>query len=248
MHDRVAADIGHHAPPSAGHRRLLVAASLTSAAAILGVVLLVTSVAGQSGLAADDPAVTAAFIGQRASTLTVIARFFTFLGGTASLTVLTLAVVIWLIWRRRARVPAFVVGVTMAVSAGLTSGLKLLWGRARPPAADVLGTISTSYSFPSGHALNSMVFFGLMAGLALPVLTRLRARVLVIAGWLATTGAIGLSRIYLGYHWMTDVLAGWCTGLAILGIVTVLVLRSPLIRAQWHPGVARIDGWRPRAG
>lgn len=89
-------------------------------------------------------------------------------------------------------------------------GLKLLIGRPRP-ALDHPVTVS-SMSFPSGHTANSMTAYVLLALLALP--PRWRGPGVVAAIVLAT--AIGLTRPYLGVHWPTDVLGGWClAGFAI---------------------------------
>lgn len=216
------------------HPRAVLSAWLTSAAATLAVVLLALGASAHAGLSAYDVPVTTAVTGSRDGLLTPLARAFTFLGSTLSISVLTIVVVAWLVWRRRAVLSGVVFAGTMAVSAALTTILKHLVGRARPPAVDVLGAVDTSYSFPSGHSLNSMVFFGLLAAVVVAVTATLRARVAAVAGWLAATGAIGLSRIYLGYHWMTDVLAGWCTGLAILALVAAIVLRTGILRADWR--------------
>ncbi len=171
-------------------------------------------------LAAYDPAVTGAVVAGRSALLTALARALTALGGVLSLSALTVLVVLALALRRRRRAAA-VVAVTMVLSAALTIALKSVVGRDRPSADLVLGDLSATGAFPSGHALNSLVFFGLLAGLVLPRVRSHRAGVGVVAGWLAVSLGIGLSRIYLGYHWLTDVIAGWSLGLVVLAVAAL---------------------------
>jgi undecaprenyl-diphosphatase len=84
----------------------------------------------------------------------------------------------------------------------------------------------SSYSFPSGHAMTSTVVFGFIAVSAYwcSAWVRLHPWVLVAAPVLAI--AIGVSRVYLGAHWMTDVLAGWAFGSVYVALAAFLVLRT----------------------
>ncbi|GAA4738470.1 phosphatase PAP2 family protein [Gordonia alkaliphila] len=95
--------------------------------------------------------------------------------------------------------------------------LKSVFGRARPPVADRLIDIG-SLSFPSGHAMMSTVIFGLTAVIVyrLYVWVRLHPGVLLLAPGAALI--IGASRVYLGAHWASDVLAGWALGLVWLAL------------------------------
>src|SRR5262249_6943569 len=72
----------------------------------------------------------------------------------------------------------------------------------------------TGPSFPSGHALNSAVIYLTLALLTAPLLPRRSARVYVITAALVLVFLLGVSRLYLGVHWLTGVLAGWTFGLA----------------------------------
>ncbi|MFI6831889.1 phosphatase PAP2 family protein [Kribbella sp. NPDC050241] len=111
-------------------------------------------------------------------------------------------------------------GVLLAMigSSALSSGLKLLIGRARPDVTLVLGPVSNTFAFPSGHALNSTVFLT-VAALVMARIRSLRNRTAILAVAVVMSIGIGLSRVYLGYHWATDVLAGWTVAIVWLVIV-----------------------------
>ena len=97
------------------------------------------------------------------------------------------------------------VGVSGSVV--LDTSLKLLFHRVRPE--PFFGPLPHSYSFPSGHALSSFCFYGILAGL---LDTRIRSLAVRISIWIAAALlvlAIGVSRIYLGVHYPTDVIAGY---------------------------------------
>jgi membrane-associated phospholipid phosphatase len=110
---------------------------------------------------------------------------------------------------------AGIAAVTMASSAFLTVTIKLVFGRHRPGAVDRLGALDTSYSFPSGHTLNSAVLLGLVCLLLLP-LARPPVRRAVIVVSVLLAASIGGSRVYLGYHWTTDVIASWLLAIVLL--------------------------------
>lgn len=196
-------------------------------AATFAVLELADGARERGDLAAHDPAVTRAVVEERTPLLTGFADAATLLGGTVSIGALTVGVLAWLLWRRRAPRTALLVASTMATSVVLTVVLKHVIGRARPPATTLLGPVDGSFAFPSGHTLNSTVFFGLVAGLALAQTRSVKGRALVVATWAAASLCVGLSRVYLGYHWLTDVMAGWSVGIGVLGLVTVVVTLVP---------------------
>lgn len=70
----------------------------------------------------------------------------------------------------------------------------------------------------------STVFFGLLAGLLLRGSLQVSRRWLVVAAWAVLSAAIGASRLYLGYHWLTDVLAAWCLAVAVLAATAAAVV------------------------
>ncbi|RTL33636.1 MAG: phosphatase PAP2 family protein [Burkholderiales bacterium] len=91
--------------------------------------------------------------------------------------------------------------------------LKALFSRARPDAV-FHATVASGYSFPSGHAMMSAVVYLTLGALVARLAPRLRLRVYVMVAAIVLTGLVGLSRIYLGVHWASDVVAGWTAGTA----------------------------------
>jgi undecaprenyl-diphosphatase len=152
-----------------------------------------------------------------------VARDVTALGGAAVLALVTTAVVGFLWLRRMYGAMWLVVAATLG---GLivSTVLKQWFERPRP---DIVPHLSPAYtsSFPSGHSLLSATVFLTLGALLGRIVQefRLKAYFLVVA--LTLTFLVGLSRVYLGVHWPTDVLAGWSAGLA-WATVCWLVARS----------------------
>ena len=122
----------------------------------------------------------------------------------------------WLRWRRA----AIWLAITMAGALLLEVALKWAYHRPRPEA--FFGSLPNSYSFPSGHALTSLCFYGVMAGLLSARIKSLPWRIVMWTLAVLLIVSIGLSRIYLGVHYPSDVLAGylaatlWVTGIIVL--------------------------------
>lgn len=134
----------------------------------------------------------------------------TSLGGHSVLTVLVVIVTAYLLLAGK-RVTAALL-VSSAVGAALVSQFtKLLVGRARPDVVEHLVDVST-YSFPSGHALLSASIYLTLGALLARQFAQAALRRYFIAVAASITVLIGLSRIYLGVHWPSDVLAGWLVG------------------------------------
>ena len=128
-----------------------------------------------------------------------------FLIGAGACVVLTFLLARW----RRA---AWAFLLTMAGAALLNFALKLAFGRERPE--PFFGTpLPESYSFPSGHALLSFCFYGVIAAVVTARLNSVRGRVLVWAAAALLVALIGISRLYLGVHYPSDVLAGYAAAL-----------------------------------
>lgn len=136
----------------------------------------------------------------------------TALGGAASLTLLTLAVTGFLLAARRFATAGFV-AASIAAGAVLGGTLKSIFLRARP---DIVPHLDTVYdtSFPSGHAMNSAVVFLTLGALLTRTQESRTVRVYLVAVAILLTLLVGASRVYLGVHWPSDVIAGWIVGAA----------------------------------
>lgn len=175
-----------------------------------------------------DRSVSAAIRSLANPVLDPIAIGFTMLGGVAAMSVLTL-VVCAVLWVRSRRDEAVLFLVTMAGGTALGHLLKLLVGRARPAIEYARIATPDTYSFPSGHALASFLFFGTLVFLLVTTEQSLPLRVRAVATAVAVLIAvsISLSRVYLGVHYLADVIGGWLLGSAIMTVtVGYYVLRT----------------------
>ncbi len=149
-------------------------------------------------------------------------RDLTALGSVTALTLFTAIAVLFLAIQRRwtaALTVLCVIGGGQIVS----TLVKNLVDRARPDIVTHLA-LEVSPSFPSGHAMMSMITYVTFAALIGWNIKHKAARVFLVSAAVALSLAIGLSRLYVGVHWPTDVLAGWCLGLAWLAIWGLVVL------------------------
>jgi membrane-associated phospholipid phosphatase len=131
------------------------------------------------------------------------------------------AIAAYLLARRRYYAEAVLMVLAYVGAEVLSYSLKLAFRRDRPFFTDPLATVST-YSFPSGHATVSVAVYG---ALCLVLLRRLigPARVVCLAATVLLVSLIGFSRLYLGVHFLSDVLAGFSVGLAWLALCVVVL-------------------------
>ncbi|WP_144662959.1 phosphatase PAP2 family protein [Paenarthrobacter nicotinovorans] len=188
---------------------------------------LLTAVAGEvyeavaesDGVAALDRPVLDAVKRLRSPAVDAAVTGYSALAGETVLPVVALVAIIILTLRQRTWTPFVLIVIAGAGSLFMTVVGKQLIGRARPPLVDAVPPFEYSPSFPSGHTLNSFVIAGIIAYLILlrGHSLRVRASALALAAGFAVT--IGLSRVFLGHHWLTDVLVAWTLGAAWLAIV-----------------------------
>jgi len=166
--------------------------------------------------------------------LTTLMNLFTMLGSTAFLIAMSVGVFLIFFLKSRRRAAALF-AATMAGSVILNFALKLIFHRVRPvPFFDT--PLPSSYSFPSGHSLFSVCFYGVLAWL---ITARIRNRSAQILIWSLTVSLvllIGLSRIYLGVHYPSDVIAGYAAaffwGSSVVLVDSALEKRKKLRQAQ----------------
>ncbi len=139
-------------------------------------------------------------------------RDLTALGSTSVLIFIVFSVFFYLLIAGKPQAAFFILA---AVAGGqlLSSLLKLGVDRPRPDLVSHLAEVYT-LSFPSGHAMLSAVTYLTLGSLLARVLTGLVLKAYVLAVAVTATVLVGISRVYLGVHWPSDVLAGWCAGSA----------------------------------
>lgn len=134
----------------------------------------------------------------------------TAVGGTTVLTLIVVATIALLLSRRLWLTAALIAASTISGAWAVTQ-MKLHVGRPRPDIVDHLVQVSGN-SFPSGHAANSAIVYLTLVALGSQVTQGRATRNTLLAGAILLVGAIGVSRVYLGVHWPSDVLAGWSFG------------------------------------
>jgi membrane-associated phospholipid phosphatase len=176
-------------------------------------------------------------------TLVSVLKAFSFVGSVPVMVAVFTALVAWLAWQRLPRLAVFV-AVTMIGGSLLNELVKLLVDRARPVFPDAVAH-ATGRSFPSGHAQGAVVAYTVLLLVFLPKLRGAR-RALAIAAAVFMVLAIGFSRIALGVHYVSDVLAGYVLGAAwVAGMVAAFNLWR---RERGHPPVAPSEGLEPALG
>jgi undecaprenyl-diphosphatase len=192
---------------------------------------LADQVVDLDGLTRLDGPVWGWFVSHRDPAETTLATLVSDVGATGVVATVAMLVAV-LLFVRRQRAEAVLIAVVVGGSSVLVVGVKDLVGRPRPPAAFRLA-VETNASFPSGHALVAAAVLGVLAVLAG---ARLRGPLRAIIGVVTVLVvlAIGLSRLYLGVHWASDVLTGWLLG--ALWLTTCLVIHRVVALRYGHRG------------
>lgn len=153
----------------------------------------------------------------------------TALGGATVVTAVTLLVVGYLLAARKARTALFVAGA-VGVGALASTALKWAFDRPRPDVVEHLVRVHST-SFPSGHAMMSAVVYLTLGALLARAHTERRVKVYLLGAAIALALTVGASRVYLGVHWPTDVVAGWTVGAVWAGLMSLVAQRLQRERA-----------------
>jgi membrane-associated phospholipid phosphatase len=198
---------------------MLVAAVTLSFVTVLGATIGAGELLGLAerpdGSTGFDRSVTSWVVDHRASWLTTVARALSTVGSQKVLLPLVAVVAIVLVARGPRR-PAGLLVVIWAGAIELYSLAKNAVDRPRPPMHLWL-TSASGQAFPSGHATQSLSTFAALAVVAAALLPTARRPALALAGVIAA--GVGWSRVYLGVHWATDVLAGWLAAACWVALV-----------------------------
>lgn len=192
---------------------LLVAEIIAGAVLSLSSALVfvrLTSEVLEKELTTFDNLVSMFIYGLRSPGLTKVMLVITNLGASYSLGI-AVVIIILLAWKRH-RKEAYLFGVVLAMGLLINLLLKTIIQRPRPEIARLVGASLSSY--PSGHEMNSFVFYAMVAFFVYHFTRKKTLSILTAGGCLILILLIGFSRIYLGVHYATDVIAGYFAGLA----------------------------------
>ena len=187
-------------------------AALALLAAFQGAVELAEWGWGPGGWHAFDAAVHVRVAALRTAGRTAFVTVLTDAGGVLVTLVAGIGAFAWLV-RRREHMRATAWATALGFGQAVILGAKVFYHRPRP--TDAIVPVH-GFSFPSAHAFTGAVLYGLLAWLVWPHLRTGWARALTVAGAVSMALAVGASRVYLGVHYPTDVLAGWALGAAWL--------------------------------
>ena len=148
------------------------------------------------------------------------------LGDTVVVVAVTIVVFLWLAWKHAWRTAAYWL-VAIAGASALNTAIKITLHRTRPN--ELLYSGSSAFSFPSGHSTTNVVLYGFLAFLVAREI-RPAWRLSVVLGAAALIFLLAFSRLYLGAHWLSDVLGGLAFGSAWLALLGLLYLRRPAER------------------
>lgn len=187
----------------------LTQAFFLSLSAILGFGILAVKMSGEK-LNAFDSFSIHLIQGLESSALTRVMKFFTTAGSTVSVFIIS-CLILWYLFsvlhHRAEAILFFTVNVGAAV---INQSMKLVFHRPRPDDHRLIDI--TGYSFPSGHSMSAFAMYGILVFLLWRHLQTSWGRFLIILIGTAMTLAIGISRIYLGVHYPSDVLGGYLAG------------------------------------
>lgn len=166
----------------------------------------------------------------RSDIFTAFMKSMTIIGNLIGYVLIIPILTVFFIIRKNWRL-SLEITIVLLLSSGLNIVLKNIIGRERPPEVDRL-VFADFYSFPSGHAMSAITFYGFIVYLCFILIKKAWLKYSIITLCLIVTMLIGLSRVYLGVHYPSDILAGYIAGIAwlmfciiILNLITLSKLK-----------------------
>jgi membrane protein DedA with SNARE-associated domain/membrane-associated phospholipid phosphatase len=183
--------------------------------------MVVQDVISRKRLTGLDGTVYRFFLDHREPALTTASRTISLLGGTALLTALTMAIAGLVWWKTRRPRDLMVPALAVTGSWVIVEAIKIVVHRPPPPVVDMLAA-NPGFAFPSGQATRSAACLLTVAFVVNGVLRSWRSKVVVVTAALSLSALIGLARLSLAVHWLTDVLGGWALGILWFALVVVI--------------------------
>lgn len=208
--------------------------SVRATGLLMGLVVVALQVSQRGWLVDVDNAVTASLVGHRTPVADQIALTLTNAFGPVETSCATALVAAVAVARFRSYLSGLIVIVTVGGASVLCVAIKLLLARSRPPIG-IQETLETDYSFPSGHVTGAAALFGMLVVVVGMHRSEGVKRWLVCVA-VVVVAAVALSRVYLGVHWLSDVLAG-----VLLGSATVQIGATTLHSLIEHKKAATSD-------
>ncbi|ANY70993.1 hypothetical protein BBD42_25695 [Paenibacillus sp. BIHB 4019] len=148
---------------------------------------------------------------------TSIMKFLSFIGSGSMVALLSVPITLFLLFAWKSRRETIVFLTAVIGSALLNIGLKLLFHRERPSLHAII--VEAGYSFPSGHSMSAFTFYGIVTYLCWRHIPLEQARIWLLAFSSIMIASIGISRIYLGVHYPSDVVGAYLISLVWLIVV-----------------------------
>lgn len=196
--------------------------------------LVVTALVATGGVQPLDTTVHQLTLTYRRPWATMAATYLTAVGSVPAVVATAVMAAVLLRWRTRQWVLPTVLLLSVGVTAAVVYLLKIAVGRARPASGSLLGTPSLDYSFPSGHTTDGSVVLVLTALLVGITIGHAATRRLVLLLGIVTAVGVGLTRVYLGYHWTSDVVGGWLLATSVVSLAgyAALAFAGPPVGGQ----------------
>lgn len=182
-------------------------------------------------IAAIDSPVTRWLVAHRTPALTVVMRGVTQLGSAWFVVTVLLVVTLLLSARHPPRSVLLVAPLSAIGAALVVTAVKLLIARPRPTIGNVVA-VANGFSFPSGHSAQAVALYGALAWVGTYVATRRWTKVLAWVAAVTVALLIGFSRLYLGVHWLSDVIGGYALGAGWLALTIIATTTTHRVRVH----------------